>query len=285
LFGDTFGSNNTADGALALEDNTTGGDNTAGGYGALQFNSTGQDNTATGFETLRLNKASNNTADGAKALQNNTTGQGNTATWVNGLLKNTTGQRNTAAGVNAMFSNTTGSNNTPLGFDAGFNLTTGGNNGDIGNFGVAAESNTIRIGTQGTQTKAFIACISGAAVGGSAVVVSSTGQLGIVASSARYKRDIHDMDAASSHLMKLRPVTFRYKQDQKGERRYGLIGEEVVRLYPYLVSYDADGKVVTVRYHELVPMLTQRGAEADRGESTAKAADFLPPDPSAMRAY
>jgi hypothetical protein len=50
-------------------------------------------------------------------------------------------------------------------------------------------------------------------------------------------------------------VTFRYKQDPEGERQYGLIAEEVVRLYPELVSYDADGKVVTVRYHELVPML------------------------------
>ena len=44
------------------------------------------------------------------------------------------------------------------------------------------------------------------------VVVNSTGQLGIVMSSARYKRDIHDMDEASSGLLKLRPVTFRYKQ-------------------------------------------------------------------------
>jgi hypothetical protein len=29
----------------------------------------------------------------------------------------------------------------------------------------------------------------------------------------------------------------------------------VARVYPELVSYDADGKVVTVHYHELVPML------------------------------
>ena len=51
-----------------------------------------------------------------------------------------------------MFSNTTGSNNIALGYQAGFSLTTGSNNIDIGNLGVAAESKTIRIGTQGTQT-------------------------------------------------------------------------------------------------------------------------------------
>jgi hypothetical protein len=49
-------------------------------------------------------------------------------------------------------------------------------------------------------------------------------------------------------------VTFRYKNDPTGTRQYGLIAEEVARVYPDLVSY-VDGKVVTVHYRELVPML------------------------------
>ena len=105
-------------------------------------------------------------------------------------------------------------------------------------------------------------------------MVSNTGQLGIVMSSARYKRDIRDMDEASNNLMNLRPVTFRYKQDPQAERQYGLIAEEVAKIYPELVSYDADGKVVTVRYHELIPMLlneAQRQAEHIRQLSAAKA--------------
>ena len=154
-----------------------------------------------------------------------------------------------------MFSNTTGSNNIALGYQAGLSLTTGSNNIDIGNLGVAAESNTIRIGTQGTQTATYIAGIFNSAASGDAVEVSSTGKLGIVVSSARYKRDIHDMDNASSNLLKLRPVTFVYKQDPQGERQYGLIAEEVARIYPELVVYGTDGKVVSMRYHELIPML------------------------------
>ncbi len=86
-------------------------------------------------------------------------------------------------------------------------------------------------------------------------MISSAGQLGVVVSSARYKRDIHDMDEASSNLMKLRPVTFRYKNDPAGTLEYGLVAEEVAKVYPELVSYGADGKAVTVHYHELVPML------------------------------
>jgi len=36
-----------------------------------------------------------------------------------------------------------------------------------------------------------------------------------VVSSARYKRDINDMGASTDALMKLRPVTFIYKDDQQ----------------------------------------------------------------------
>lgn len=60
-------------------------------------------------------------------------------------------------------------------------------------------------------------------------MVSSTGRLGIVMSSARFKRDIHDMGRTSSGLMKLRPVTFRYKNDPEGSQQYGLIAEKVAR--------------------------------------------------------
>ena len=77
------------------------------------------------------------------------------------FTKNTSGQFNTASGVNALYGNTIGARNIALGYSAGFSLTTGSNNIDIANLGVAAESNTIRIGTVGTQTNTYIAGISG----------------------------------------------------------------------------------------------------------------------------
>jgi hypothetical protein len=139
--------------------------------------------------------------------------------------------------------------------NAGFNLTTGSNNIDIGSAGVTAESKTIRVGTPGTHTATFIAGISSSAVTGNPVVVSSTGKLGIVMSSARFKRDIRDMGKASADLLKLRPVTFRYKNDPEAIRQYGLVAEEVARIYPELVTYGADGKVQTVNYLTLTSML------------------------------
>src|SRR5262249_47370554 len=154
--------------------------------------------------------------------------------------------------------NATGSNNIALGDSAGSNLTVGSNNIEIGNAGLAAETNAIRIGKQGTQTQTYISGISGIPLSnGVPVVVLSNGPLGVgpIASSARFKRDIHDMGAASNALMKLRPVTFRYKNDPEGIKQYGLVAEEVARIYPELVSYGADGKVETVRYLTLTTML------------------------------
>jgi hypothetical protein len=112
------------------------------------------------------------------------------------------------------------------------------------------ESNTIRIGNQGTQTKTFLAGIFNSMVTGDAVVVSNTGQLGIVVSSARYKRNIRAMGSSSDALMKLRPVTFRYRNDPSQQRQYGLVAEEVARVYPDLVSRDVAGEVVSVQYHD-----------------------------------
>src|SRR5204862_4845480 len=106
------------------------------------------------------------------------------------LFFNTSGNDNTATGYLALYSNTTGSGNIALGVSAGFNLTTGDDNIDIGNSGVAGESDTIRIGTQGTQTKTFIAGISGASGTGTPVVINSNGRLGVRSSSQRFKEAI-----------------------------------------------------------------------------------------------
>ena len=63
------------------------------------------------------------------------------------------------------------------------------------------------------------------------------------------------MGETTHDLMKLRPVTFTYKQDQSGLLQYGLIAEEVAEVYPELVVHSADGQIETVRYQLLSSML------------------------------
>ena len=144
-----------------------------------------------------------------------------------------------------------------MGAEAGANLTTGDNNIDIGNPGVRDESNTIRVGTQGTQTKTFIAGISDAAIGGMEVRVNQNGRLGTAPSSKRFKEGIKPMDKASGVLLALRPVTFHYKPeiDPEGIPQFGLVAEEVEKVNPDLVVRDKEGKPYTVRYDQVNAML------------------------------
>jgi hypothetical protein len=198
----------------------------------------------------------NNMASGYGALYSNTSGSNNTASGASALYNNTSGSNNTASGYGALYGNTTGSTNLGVGLYAGFSLTTGDNNIDIGNLGVAAEGNTIRIGT--SQTKTFIAGIRGVTTAAAAipVLVDTNGQLGTVSSSRRSKFDITGMGDATDGLMRLRPVTFRYRaHGDNAPLQYGLIAEEVADVYPELVARNKDGEVETVMYQFLAPML------------------------------
>ena len=243
--GNTTGSGNTAIGSVALQFNTTGDRNIGIGSSAGANLTTGSDNIDIGNEgvageskTIRIGDAqiatfiagirpvamatglyqnttgSHNTAIGYAALQENTSGDGNTAGGEQALSHNATGHDNTALGTKAL-GNSSGSNNIAFGSAAGFNLVTGSNNIYIGSAGVATnEDSTTRIGDPNVQTVAFIAGISGAtSAAGVAVYVSVDGQLGTLTSSARFKDDIQDLGEDSEDLLKLRPVSFRYKPE------------------------------------------------------------------------
>jgi len=87
------------------------------------------------------------------------------------------------------------------------------------------------------------------------VVVSDAGQLGTIASSERFKKDISTMEKASEAILSLRPVTFHYKSDVKDAPQFGLIAEEVAKVNPALVLPDKEGRPYTVRYDAVNAML------------------------------
>jgi len=254
LQNNTTGEANTAVGSQALFSNIEGGGNTAVGASAL-FGNIGNFNTAIGNEALLSNTtAENNTAIGTAALFNNTIGNFNTATGYQALLTNVGGQSNTAYGAGALLNNT-GTGNIALGANAGLHLTTGFDNIDIGNTGAIADDSTIRIGSGAAAT--FISGIFGVPIAGTPVVVVSNGQLGVAPSSARFKDQINPMDKASEALLALKPVIFRYKKeiDPAGTRQLGLVAEDVERVNPDLVVRDKEGKPYSVRYDQVNAML------------------------------
>jgi hypothetical protein len=256
LAGNTTGDRNTAMGEGAMIANTTGSQNTAVGVSALRNNSTGFGNVAIGQDACNLG-ANSNTGVGWSVLINNTASN-NSAVGFAALINNTTGHDNMAEGFEALANNKSGSSNIALGSNAGINLTTGSNNIDIGAAGSAGESKKIRIGKQGTQTATFVAGIRGATVAsGVAVVVSSNGQLGTVTSSARFKEAIKPMDETSETILRLKPVTFHYKEELDPDKipQFGLIAEQVEKVNPDLVVRDEEGRVNTVRYEAVNAML------------------------------
>ena len=116
-----------------------------------------------------------------------------------------------------------------------------------------------------------------------AVLIDSQGQLGTINSSRRYKEDIQDMGDASSGLMNLRNVIFKYKQSYADGSKpidYGLIAEEVEEVYPDLVAHLKDGEVETVQYHKINAMLLNevqkqhRALQAQRAEIDKQRAEI-----------
>ena len=259
-FQNTTGRHLTGIGAAAMRNNTTGEFNTAIGAAAFFNNTTSEFNLAVGDSALTAFNGTTAT-DGA-----------NTALGSLALSALTSGQENVAVGRRALEFATSGSNNVVIGWRAGDGLTTGDDNTFIGDQAGRNEttvSNVLCIQSPGDTTaptaanRTFIGNIRGAFCGngdGIPVIVDSDGQLGTAnASSRRFKKDIQPLDQASEAILKLKPVTFHYKNlDTKkaGETpQFGLIAEEVAEVNPDLIMRDQDGKVTYVRYDAVDVML------------------------------
>jgi len=150
---------------------------------------------------------------------------------------------------------------------AGFLLRTGQNNVYIGHEGLAGESGTISIGKIPRQTNTYIAGIDGVTVpGGVGVIVDSSGHLGTITSSARFKEAIKPIDESSEAILALKLVMFRYKHelDPDGILQFGLVAEEVEKVNPNLVARDEQGKPYCVRYEAVNAMLLNEFLKARR---------------------
>ena len=294
LYSDTTGKNNTAIGQTSLTSNKTGNGNTAVGQATMYYNSTGTQNTAIGARSLQYSLAGNfNVGLGAYSLYNNkqsaatavptptdTSSSANTAIGYNALYNNTTtagSGYNTGVGYQALYTNA-GVGNTAVGASTANSVQNGSYNTYLGFGAVGITQNDSFVtqigavppaGVTATPTT-YISGIYGTAVSGLPVYVSSTGQLGVQGiSSERFKVDISPMDDHTSRLWQLRPVTFRYRTDASGATQYGLIAEEVAKVYPELVVRDQNGRIDGVRYDELASMLLNE-MQKERAQTTAK---------------
>jgi len=87
-----------------------------------------------------------------------------------------------------------------------------------------------------------------------------------VGSSLRYKTAVRDLDGNANAVLGLRPVRFAWKSTGKPE--IGLIAEEVDKVLPDLVVYDADGRPDAVKYDK-VPMYLLQVIRSQQSQITA----------------
>jgi hypothetical protein len=203
---------------------------------------------------------SQNVGLGYMALPVLTSGGLNVAIGEGAMSNATEAGLNIAIGPNSLNSLTTGSFNIAI--SGGEDITTESYNVYIDNSGTPGDSGVIRIGTDvglAANTAAYIAGISGVtSSGGTAVYINTDGQLGTLTSSLRFKEDVQDIGDTSAGLMQLRPVSFHYRpefDDGSHLLQYGLVAEEVARVYPDLVQTDREGRPIAVRTHFINAMM------------------------------
>jgi hypothetical protein len=260
------GTQDTAVGVNALASLTNGDQDTAVGANALSAGAYGGSNTAVGYFALSPNSGSSNTAVGRGALGSNTTASNNTAVGDSALLSNTTGNGNTATGTTALQSNTTGNDNTALGYFA--DVTSGNltNATVIGAFANVSSSNALVLGSTAAQ--------NGSANTNVGIDVGSPSNIFTVLqggghaisdgwdtySSRRWKSNIHTIHGALGKVQQLRGV--EYTQVANGQRDIGMVAEEVGKVVPEVVSYEANGKDARgIDYSRLTALLVEATKE------------------------
>lgn len=307
----TTGSWNMAFGYNTLRTLTTGNDNAAFGDVAMENATTATENVSIGSNTMQENRAKDqNVAVGFWAMKNytsNTTSAntnnvavGTHAMHGSGTVTNNTGIDNVAVGHDAFYSMTSGSDNVMIGSDAGATTTSGANNVMIGSDAgstTTTGSGNILIGRGITATTAATSNqlniggtiygdlsqdrIGIGAVPAAGVELDVTGDIqytGILTdvSDMRLKTDIHPLRDRGSMLEKIGQIdtySFRMKDDKEGQVEFGVMAQEMQKVFPELVQVDVSSpeKYMSVNYMGMIAPLVAATQELKAENDNLKA--------------
>jgi len=251
----TTGSNNTFTGFQAGTYNTSGAYNVFTGTDAGQANTSGSNNVFTGFEAGYSNTyGGDNVFTGFNAGYSNTTGTRNVFTGRSAGGENTTGSYNTFIGPSTGQANTSGSNNVFIGWCAGFTNETGSNklfiNSGLINspliYGDFDYKYLVINGDSSDNSGNLTLFVNGSSGGTSAWTNSSD---------RRLKTHIQTLPNALDKVLKLRGVTYQWKDGREKGERIGFIAQEVESILPEVVDNQNDH--YTMQYAPVTALLVE----------------------------
>ena len=279
----TTGDNNTFLGYEAGLSNTGGNSNAFLGYQTGAANTIGGRNTFVGYWAgLSNTVGSSNTFLGNEAGRSNTTGRHNTFLGYEVGASNTKGKYNTFLGNEAGLSNITGDNNTFLGYQAGLSNTVSSNSiiiragtteersGQTWTWNSLPGSNNILIGSFSLKEEKQLMSkshymwvnhlIEGDFKEGWVSIHHNLDAKNLYASlhsisDFRLKKKIHTLESSLDRIKRLRPVSFYWKDKERGEtQQMGFIAQEMNQTVPEVVKQDRKG-FFTINYPSLVPLI------------------------------
>jgi trimeric autotransporter adhesin len=162
----------------------------------------------------------------------------------------------------------------------GLNSSSSANNGvAIGTGATTTATGSIAIGFGANATSSNGLYFSTGLATVSSVSVeydTTTGQMGPISSSRRYKTDIVDTSIDTSKVLELNPVDFTWTtESQNGKKDFGLIAEDVNSLLPEIVPKDVEGNCIAVQYDKLgvllIPEVKRLRSRIEQLESTLEA--------------
>jgi hypothetical protein len=75
-------------------------------------------------------------------------------------------------------------------------------------------------------------------------------------SDIKHKKNINTINYGLKDILKLRPVTYNWKINDNGTR-IGFIAQEVEKVIPEIITKDSLGENYSMKYSELIPVLTK----------------------------
>ena len=116
--------------------------------------------------------------------------------------------------------------------------------------GAVAGSNVFQLSAAGIQTVYQTTT-------GTNLIATSGNSIAKDSSSKRYKKNIVETALDSNKVYDLEPVDFEWNETSAtpGKKGFGLIAEEVAKVYPEIVHYNNDGTVESVAYDRLSLLL------------------------------